>query len=532
MKRSTTTSTLVIALSLLALLVTSTQAGASTGSRGRSIVPVAALRASSSMKPQRSIAEYGFGALLPKKKVAVKPESRKFTTTLPASVDLSAYTVPVGYQGSVGSCVTWAIDYAMLGWYSRHDNKPGQPFNPMYTYSQINKPGGGSFAADAMQFAVDQGNDTIAHYSHDVFDYISQPNDSERANAANWKIAGPQTLYADPYNKGGGSTIVAAIQTALASGKPVAIGMALRDGFMNMPKSSATLDDDVTTSIYDPETGKPRYHEILAIGYDQLGLWIQNSWGTNWGYGGLGRISWRVVASDVYQAHTISGFASSSTADTTRPVIAKPDERLALGTVGGTPSAATIPVDAYWSASDASGIKKYLVYLQQDSGAANPVTLSSDTSTSQRFFLASGHSYTVWVQAQNSAGNWGAAYATDTFSVSVVDDASWSLSGWTRYPFGDAFGGSYLASSSSGSWFSYSERARDIGLLAVKFSGAGKPAVSHDSINDGTVDLTSTTSQGRQLVYWAHFPDPSVLHSIKIVTGTGWATVDGVVLLR
>ena len=49
---------------------------------------------------------------------------------------------------------------------------------------------------------------------------------------------------------------------------------------------------------------------------------------------------------------------------------------------------------------------------------------------------------------------------------------------------------------------------------------------------DGTVDLTSTTSQGRQLVYWAHFPDPSVLHSIKIVTGTGWATVDGVVLLR
>jgi hypothetical protein len=136
------------------------------------------------------------------------------------------------------------------------------------------------------------------------------------------------------------------------------------------------------------------------------------------------------------------------------------------------------------------------------------------------------------VQAQDGAGNWGAAYATDTFSVSVVDDASWSLNGWTRYPFADAFGGSYLASSSPGSWFAYTERARDIGLLAVKFGGGGRPYVSHDGINDGTVDLSSTASQGRQLVYWAHFPDQSVQHTIKVVTGTGWATIDGVVLLR
>jgi Papain family cysteine protease len=530
MKR--TTSTLVILLSLLALLATSTQAGASTGSRDRSIVPVAALRAAASTKPQRSVAKHGFGALLPKKKVAVKRPARKLMAALPASVDLSAYMVPVGDQGSLGSCVTWAIDYAMLGWYSRHDNKPGQPFNPMYTYSQIHapEPGGGSYPDDAMRIAREQGNDTMAHYSHSTTDYLSQPNASERASAANYKVVTDTPLFA--LNGGGGSAGAEKIQAALAGGKPVAIGMALRDGFMTMANSPTTLDDDVTTSINDPVTGKPRYHEILAIAYDQYGLWIQNSWGTNWGYKGLGHISWRVVASDVYQAHTISGFASTPTADTTRPTIAKPDARLALGTVTGTPTAATVPVDAFWSASDASGIKKYLVYLQQDSGPSNPVTLSSDTATSQRLFLASGHSYTVWVQAQDGAGNWGAAYATDTFSVSVVDDATWSFSSWTRYPFSDAFGGSYLASMAAGSWFSYTERARDIGLLAVKFSGGGRPYVSHDGINDGTVDLSSATSQGRQLVYWAHFPDPSLQHSIKVVTGSGWATVDGIVLLR
>ena len=523
-----TRSTLVIAVSLFAVLVTSTQADATTA-RTRGIVPVAALRTTASTTVSRHAVKYRFGAVLPRKKVAVRTPSRSFAATLPAQVDLSPWMVKIGYQGDVGSCVTWAIDYALLGWYSRHDNRPGQPFNPMYTYSQIHQPQGGSYPEDAMKVALQQGNDTMAHYSHNEFDDIDLPNDSERANAGNWKISGYQTLYADPYGNGGGSAVATAIQTALASGKPVAIGMALRDGFMTMTDSPTTLDDDVTTSINDPLTGNPRYHEVLAIGYDQLGVWIQNSWDTTWGYGGLGRISWSVVASDVYQAHTISGFASMPAADTTRPTIAKPDERLALGTVTGTPSAATVPVDAFWSASDASGIKKYVVYLQQDSENPNPVSLSSDTATSQRFFLASGHSYTVWVQAQDGAGNWGAAYTTDTFSVSVVDDATWSI-GWARYPLPDAFGGSYLATTTG--WFAYTEQARDIGLLAVKFSGAGRAYISHDGINDGTLDFSSSATQGRQLVYWAHFPDQSVQHSIKLVAASGWSTIDGVVLLR
>jgi hypothetical protein len=65
----------------------------------------------------------------------------------------------------------------------------------------------------------------------------------------------------------------------------------------------------------------------------------------------------------------------------------------------------------------------------------------------------------------------------------------------------------------------------------VKFNGGGQPGVSHDGHYDGTVDLSSGTSQGHQLVYWAHFAD-SASHSIKLVTGSGWATVDGIVLIR
>jgi hypothetical protein len=30
----------------------------------------------------------------------------------------------------------------------------------------------------------------------------------------------------------------------------------------------------------------------------------------------------------------------------------------------------------------------------------------------------------------------------------------------------------------------------------------------------------------------AHFADPAQLHSVKLVAGAGWSTIDGVVLLR
>jgi Papain family cysteine protease len=524
MKRITTI-TAAVALCVLAALSTATLAGAATA-KSRSIAPVAALRAHTSSAKVHLDVHFG-RLLLPKHQVAPKQPARKLLAALPASVDLSPYSPAVGYQGPIGSCVTWAIDYAMLGWYSIHDNVPGQPFNPMYTYSQIHlnnkRDGGGSYPIDALKVALTQGNDPMAHYSHSTTDFKDKPNADERANAANYKISGYQVLFS-MRRGGGGTTGASMIQNALAAGKPVAISIPVRAGFVKMGHGTDALDNDNTSRIQGG-------HEVLAIGYDQLGLWIQNSWSTAWGKAGFGRLSWRVVASDVFEAETISGFATQPTptpGPSNRPVISRPDERLGLGNV----SEGIVPVDIYWSASDPSGIATFVVYLKQDAGAQNRVNLSSTTQTSQRLFLAAGHTYTVSVQAQDTAGRWAPAYVSKTFSVSIVDDASWSFGGWTRYPWGDAWGGSYLASQSAGSWFSYSERASDIGLLSVKFNGGGHPEISHDGHYDGTIDLSSSTPQGHQLVYWAHFADPSSLHSIKLVTASGWATVDGIVLIR
>ena len=226
------------------------------------------------------------------------------TQTLPASVDLRAYAMPVQNQGKVHSCVTWAIDYAMLGWYANRDGAKVNRFAPMYTYSQIN--GGvdkGSDPADALKIAQAQGSDTAADYSQGDYDWQTKPTAAETANASHYRITGWQNVFNSQTESGHGQTGVALLKAYLAQNRPVSIGMPMRAGLNNL--RGATVDTDTTSAI----TGM---HEILAVGYNSQGLLIQNSWGTGWGDGGFGRIGWNVVANDVTDAWVINGITFSN----------------------------------------------------------------------------------------------------------------------------------------------------------------------------------------------------------------------------
>jgi len=224
---------------------------------------------------------------------------------VPQSVDLTPWAVPVGNQGAVGSCVSWAIAHGMLGWYL---NKAGTPksFAPMYLYSQINALGaygldGGSYATDAMKVVLSQGNDLRSNYWQGDYDWVTQPTDAERTNAKLFKYEGLKSsvLFARHPNGGGTLDNVNAIKQALAKGQPVAIAFAVRDGFYRMSYQSP-IDND-TTSM------SAGYHEVLALGYNDQGLLIQNSWGTGWGLSGYGRLSWNKVQQDVYEAVVADG---------------------------------------------------------------------------------------------------------------------------------------------------------------------------------------------------------------------------------
>ena len=109
-----------------------------------------------------------------------------------------------------------------------------------------------------------------------------QPTAAERASAAGHKIRGYHTLFSG--STGQGQAGVNTLANSLAANTPVAISIPIRAGFNNL--RGAGVDSDNSTAILG-------YHEILAIGYDQSGLLIQNSWGTGWGDNGRFRMRLR-----------------------------------------------------------------------------------------------------------------------------------------------------------------------------------------------------------------------------------------------
>jgi hypothetical protein len=332
-----------------------------------------------------SVAAHGLGAHKPAGHIAARVGGVSALAVLPVNVDLRQWAVPAGNQGQVSSCVTWAIDYAMLGWYSRYSGRAGQPFAPMYTYSQIN--GGadvGTYPAAALDIAKTQGSDTRAHYTHGDYDWRTKPTAAEKANAANYKIKSYTTLF-----MGAGQAASATlIKQALSTKRPVAIEMAVRHGFDVLGAAPTAVDNDSTSAIRG-------YHEVLAVGYDAAGLIIQNSWGAGWANNGFGRLSWRVVLRDVWEGDTIEGFATPPTPPKlTAPVAA-------IQTAPGLPAATPITYKVTWTGTPGTSgpITKYDAYYQVDGGALITVKPAPGTSTTFNLVARSGHTYRIGVRA-------------------------------------------------------------------------------------------------------------------------------------
>ena len=344
--------------------------------------------AATAAPPVRSalVASHSLGALRPVQTIAPRRAAAATPdVTFPAGVDLRAWAVTPGNQGDLNSCVPWVIDYALLGWYSRYSGRVGQPFAPMYTYSQIN--GGGDYGSDAttaLQLALTQGNDTRAHYAKGDTNWSRQPTAAERTSAAAFKIKGFNTLFAGF----GLGTTVTQLKTALATNHPVAIGMEVRHGFDYLGASATAVDNDTTSAIRG-------YHEVLAVGYDAAGLIVQNSWGTGWANGGFGRISWKVVQSDVGDGATIDGFLQAATAPTvSAPVVT----RSATRTGGGTLVAAKVTWKG--TAGNTGPITRYEAWYQVGGGRLIAVPLASMLATSMSLTLRVGHTYRMAVRAK------------------------------------------------------------------------------------------------------------------------------------
>ena len=162
----------------------------------------------------------------------------------------------------------------------------------------------------------------------------------------------------------------------------------------------------------------------MATGYDGGGLWIQNSWGTSWGRGGYGRLSWSVVNKDVYGAHTISGFAANQTGgDKTPPVMGSVSAHLPLQQLTSTAA----PVQLDWSATDNTGVTAYQVQVTGNNGQTwAQDTYSPANATSISRLLPFGNAYRYAVAARDAAGNWSSWAYSPPITATVFDDGNYA----------------------------------------------------------------------------------------------------------
>lgn len=206
------------------------------------------------------------------------------TTATEETIDLSSKFPRPGYQGSQGSCTAWAVAYALKSYqenldYSWGVSSASTQFSPAYVYNQINDGvDEGSSILDAMRLIQQGGVCTLADMPYNQSNFTTQPTQAQKTKAANYKSLSYATLDTSTDIK----------NWIKYKGSGVVISIPVFPDFDNL---------NAGNSIYDNTNGTDRgLHAVCIVGYDdsKQAFKIINSWGTNWGIGGYGYISYNL----------------------------------------------------------------------------------------------------------------------------------------------------------------------------------------------------------------------------------------------
>ena len=219
------------------------------------------------------------------------------TISLPSSIDIGVDFPSPRSQGGQGSCVGWAVAYALKSYHERIER--GWPLtdernlmSPAYVYNQIKLPGGGAYFTDALNLLIDQGVSSWSQMPYNPYDDRTQPSAAARAEAANYRIADWGTVQRTTH-----AVFVEEIKRHLAAADPVLIGVPVYPDFVSLSEFNP---------VYDDADGAARgYHAIVIVGYDDArsAFKVINSWGTDWGIGGYGWIDYEASRSLIRSAY-------------------------------------------------------------------------------------------------------------------------------------------------------------------------------------------------------------------------------------
>ena len=181
-------------------------------------------------------------------------------------------------QGSEGSCVSFSIAYGARSieqYYktgaTSYSDATNQ-FSPEYVFNQVNLNGQCSSSATVpvLDLLKNQGVCTWQTMPYDWFGCSSQPNDAQRTEASNYKIASYSTIINQDQT---------AIKTMIASNHPIIVNSNIDQQFYNATPGF----------VWNSWTNNAGYHAFILCGYDDNmhAYKAMNSWGTNWGDNGF-----------------------------------------------------------------------------------------------------------------------------------------------------------------------------------------------------------------------------------------------------
>ncbi len=236
---------------------------------------------------------------------------------LPPKADLKPYCPEVRHQGEAYSCVGWAAGYAALTIQRaiRHGCTDARTIthnanSALFLYNQIKRGDcrQGSRISDAMQFLKTNGDCLARHFDFDVNDCRKSPVPELAQAARSFAIADFLTLFG---SEDSAHVKVRRVKQALAQGKPVVVGVAVRRNFFQLQNAAYWLADTGDTTFAGG-------HAMVVVGYDDAknAFQLMNSWGREWGEQGFIRIKYDVFGRFCKYAYVLHLTESEKTAFT------------------------------------------------------------------------------------------------------------------------------------------------------------------------------------------------------------------------
>lgn len=169
----------------------------------------------------------------------------------------------------------------------------------------------------------------------------------------------------------------------------------------------------------------------------------------------------------------------------------------------------TVPVKVLWSGKDnGSGIVRYELQQAINDGAYYAVSLPTPMASSITRSFVADKIYRFRVRAQDKAGNW-STWMQSSFSLRDNNELIRTNVPWTQVA-GTSYSSYYESNvryhNATGSYAYLDFTGRDVAWIAHKAPNRGKAEVWIDGAKVATVDLYSSTTQLRQVVfrkYWA-----------------------------